>query len=244
MRVLAIVQQDDAGPGVFADVIRERGATLELWRAAEEPAPERPDPDAVIALGGAMNTRDAAHMPWLGTQKELLRRLIGRRRAGTGRVPGRAAAGRGGGGRGAAGERSRDRLARGAARGRGGRRRPHGATAAVVLRLPVALLRGGSAAGLGGARPQRPLPAGLPANGAPAWGMQFHAEVDPDGAGGLDRRLPQRPRRGAPGAGPRRAAGRDRAAHRGVEPPRARAVRAVPGRGRPADERFRSPTRA
>ena len=59
MRVLAIVQQDDAGPGVFADVIRERGATLELWRAAEEPAPELPDPDAVIALGGAMNTRDA-----------------------------------------------------------------------------------------------------------------------------------------------------------------------------------------
>ena len=33
MRALAIVHQPDAGPGVFADEMRERGVELEEWMA-------------------------------------------------------------------------------------------------------------------------------------------------------------------------------------------------------------------
>ena len=38
MRVLAIVQQDDAGPGVFAKRSAPAGVTLDVWRAAVEAA--------------------------------------------------------------------------------------------------------------------------------------------------------------------------------------------------------------
>lgn len=57
MRVLAIVHQRDAGPGVFADAITAAGGTLEEWTLAERPQPPA-DPfgyDAVLVLGGAMN---------------------------------------------------------------------------------------------------------------------------------------------------------------------------------------------
>lgn len=77
MRVLAIVHQDDAGPGVFGKAIRERGATLEEWRPATEPAPAHL-PDAVIVLGGAMNVHEEGEYPWLLGEKAYLHMLVGR----------------------------------------------------------------------------------------------------------------------------------------------------------------------
>jgi GMP synthase-like glutamine amidotransferase len=79
VRVLAIVHQTDAGPGVFGEEIRERG-TLDEWLlpdSAEPPA----DPlayDAVLVLGGAMNADEGDRHPWIGTERGLLGRLLER----------------------------------------------------------------------------------------------------------------------------------------------------------------------
>jgi GMP synthase (glutamine-hydrolysing) len=80
MRVLAVVHQRDAGPGVFEDAVRARGATLETWLPAEgEPAPELPGGyDAVMVFGGAMHADHEAAHPWLREVKSLLRGLLER----------------------------------------------------------------------------------------------------------------------------------------------------------------------
>jgi GMP synthase-like glutamine amidotransferase len=78
VRVLAIVQQRDAGPGVFAEAIRERGDQLEEW-VAPEGGPPPADPlgyDAVFTLGGAMNVDEEDEHPWLADELALLRRLL------------------------------------------------------------------------------------------------------------------------------------------------------------------------
>jgi GMP synthase-like glutamine amidotransferase len=80
MRVLAIVHQRDAGPGVFAEEMDARGVSLDQWliaRADEPPA----DPfgyDAVMTFGGAMNTHEEEKHPWLRREKELLAELLER----------------------------------------------------------------------------------------------------------------------------------------------------------------------
>lgn len=80
MRVLAIVHQRDAGPGVFADAIRRRGAALDHWIPPEEGAPPRPAPDydGVLVLGGAMHANQERLHPWLRQEKALLRELVER----------------------------------------------------------------------------------------------------------------------------------------------------------------------
>ena len=89
MRVLAIIHQRDAGPGVFAEEIRERGVELEEWLIAEQPEPPG-DPagyDAVMTFGGAMNTHEEEKHPWLRREKELLAELLDRGQAAAGRLP-------------------------------------------------------------------------------------------------------------------------------------------------------------
>lgn len=79
MRVLAIVHEDDAGPGVFAQAAHARGVELIGWRiAAGERCPEDPRSyDAVLSLGGAMHAfQDDAH-PWLADEHALLASLAG-----------------------------------------------------------------------------------------------------------------------------------------------------------------------
>jgi GMP synthase (glutamine-hydrolysing) len=80
VRVLAIVQQRDAGPGVFAEAIAERGAELDLWVVPEgDPAPADPlGYDAVLVLGGAMNVDEGKRHPWLAEEIALLRELLAR----------------------------------------------------------------------------------------------------------------------------------------------------------------------
>ncbi len=58
---------------MFADAIAARGDSLHTWRPDRgEPAPS--GFDALIVLGGAMNTRDP--LPWLAPEKALLRDAV------------------------------------------------------------------------------------------------------------------------------------------------------------------------
>lgn len=82
MRVLAVSQQDDAGPGVFAEAITGGGHELTVWEPARLPEPAE-DPlgfDATIVLGGAMNVDQVGEHPWLGGELEVIRSLLAARR--------------------------------------------------------------------------------------------------------------------------------------------------------------------
>lgn len=80
MQILAIVQQRDAGPGVFSAAIEEAGGELDQWTLAERPQPPA-DPlgyDAVLVLGGAMNVDEEERHGWIAEEKALLRELLER----------------------------------------------------------------------------------------------------------------------------------------------------------------------
>lgn len=80
MKVLAIVHQRDAGPGVFAEAIRDAGGELDEWTLAERPQPPA-DPfgyDAVLLLGGAMNVDEGERHGWIAEEEALLRALLKR----------------------------------------------------------------------------------------------------------------------------------------------------------------------
>jgi GMP synthase (glutamine-hydrolysing) len=81
VRVLAIVHQTDAGPGVFGEAIAARGDTLDEWLLPEsgDPPGDPLDYDAVFVLGGSMNVDEGERYSWLGTERGLLGRLIERR---------------------------------------------------------------------------------------------------------------------------------------------------------------------
>ena len=76
MRVLAIVHQRDAGPGVFGEAIRDAGGRLDEWTLAERPAPPS-DPlsyDAVFVLGGAMNVDEGERHGWIALKIRCVKR--------------------------------------------------------------------------------------------------------------------------------------------------------------------------
>jgi GMP synthase-like glutamine amidotransferase len=78
VRTLAISHQRDAGPGVFADSVRETGATLDVWHIAETPDPPA-DPigyDAVLTFGGAMHADQEDDHAWLAPEKRVLAELL------------------------------------------------------------------------------------------------------------------------------------------------------------------------
>jgi GMP synthase-like glutamine amidotransferase len=80
VRVLAIVHDADAGPGVFADAITEQGAELDRWHiSAASAAPRDPlEYDAVISLGGEAHPNQADAYPWLSAERTLLGELLTR----------------------------------------------------------------------------------------------------------------------------------------------------------------------
>ena len=78
MRVLAIVHQRDAGPGVFAEAIAAHGAELEEWLLPEDDGPPA-DPlgyDAVFVLGGAMHADQRDRHLWLAEEGAILAALL------------------------------------------------------------------------------------------------------------------------------------------------------------------------
>jgi len=80
VRVLAIVHQRDAGPGVFGEAIVAMGGELDEWTLAERPEPPG-DPfgyDAVLVLGGAMNVEEGDRHGWIAEEEALLRELLER----------------------------------------------------------------------------------------------------------------------------------------------------------------------
>jgi len=67
-------------PGVYEDVLRERGARIERVEVdAGQPLPRRRF-DAIVAMGGPMSANDEAELPWLREEKALVAEAV---RAGT-----------------------------------------------------------------------------------------------------------------------------------------------------------------
>src|SRR5439155_27154111 len=64
-------------PGVFGDVLAERGAemvTLELDEG--DPLPDWRSFDAIMAMGGPMSVNDDAALPWLTEEKRLIAEAV------------------------------------------------------------------------------------------------------------------------------------------------------------------------
>ena len=60
-------------PGVFEDVLRERGAALHRVELDEgEPLPDWREFDAIVAMGGPMSATDDDELPWLIAEKRLI----------------------------------------------------------------------------------------------------------------------------------------------------------------------------
>jgi GMP synthase (glutamine-hydrolysing) len=79
MRALSITHQADAGPGVFAEELRERGVELEDWMLSERgtaPPREIAEYDAVLTFGGAMNADQEDRYPWVRFEKDFLAAML------------------------------------------------------------------------------------------------------------------------------------------------------------------------
>ena len=81
MRALVLQHIACEPPGVFEDVLRERGAELHRVELDEgESLPDWRGFDAVVAMGGPMSATDDDRLPWLGDEKRLIGEAV---RAGT-----------------------------------------------------------------------------------------------------------------------------------------------------------------
>jgi GMP synthase (glutamine-hydrolysing) len=79
MRALAIVHQPDAGPGVFAEEMNDRGVELHEWALGERgsgPPLEIAEYDAILTFGGAMHADQEDRHPWLRFEKDFLEAML------------------------------------------------------------------------------------------------------------------------------------------------------------------------
>jgi GMP synthase (glutamine-hydrolysing) len=80
MRVLSIVHEPTAGPGVFAEVLDERRAETLTWRPPEDPdPPELAGLSAILAFGGAMHVDQDERHPWLAAERAILSEALAAR---------------------------------------------------------------------------------------------------------------------------------------------------------------------
>jgi GMP synthase (glutamine-hydrolysing) len=78
MRMLALVYESDAGPGVFRDTVSARGIELDEWLVPSQAEPPG-DPlsyDGAFVFGGAMHSDQEDSHPWLRTQKSMIRDIV------------------------------------------------------------------------------------------------------------------------------------------------------------------------
>lgn len=77
MRVLVLQHIACEPPGVFEDVLHERGAELHRVELDEgDPLPDWRDFDAIVAMGGPMSATDDVVLPWLGEEKHLISEAV------------------------------------------------------------------------------------------------------------------------------------------------------------------------
>jgi GMP synthase-like glutamine amidotransferase len=78
IRALAIVHQDDAGPGVFADAFKRADIGLDTWMisAGGDPPADPASYAAVAVFGGAMHADQEDLHPWIADEKALLAGLL------------------------------------------------------------------------------------------------------------------------------------------------------------------------
>jgi GMP synthase-like glutamine amidotransferase len=70
LRVLVLQHIACEPPGVFEDVLHERGADLHRIELDEgEPLPDWREFDAIVAMGGPMSVNDDTELPWLTEEK-------------------------------------------------------------------------------------------------------------------------------------------------------------------------------
>jgi GMP synthase (glutamine-hydrolysing) len=73
VRVLVLQHIACEPPGVFEDVLRERGATLHRVELDEGDAlPDWRAFDTIVAMGGPMSVNDETELPWLVDEKRLI----------------------------------------------------------------------------------------------------------------------------------------------------------------------------
>jgi GMP synthase (glutamine-hydrolysing) len=74
MRVLTIVHEEDAGPGVFGSALATAATSVETWLVAEQPqAPAVASAyDAIISFGGSAHPHQEDRHPWLASEKRFL----------------------------------------------------------------------------------------------------------------------------------------------------------------------------
>jgi GMP synthase-like glutamine amidotransferase len=64
-------------PGVYEDVLRERGATVHRVELDEgEPLPDWHGFDAIVCMGGPMSATDDAKLPWLAEEKAFVAHAV------------------------------------------------------------------------------------------------------------------------------------------------------------------------
>jgi GMP synthase (glutamine-hydrolysing) len=79
--VLVLQHIDCEPPGVYEDVLHERGARLHRVEVDRgEPLPQWERFDAIVAMGGPMSANDDDELPWLAKEKALIAAAV---RAGT-----------------------------------------------------------------------------------------------------------------------------------------------------------------
>jgi GMP synthase (glutamine-hydrolysing) len=73
MRTLVLQHVACETPGIFEDILRERGSAIHRVELDEgEPLPDWRGFDAIIAMGGPMSANDDASLPWLKDEKRLI----------------------------------------------------------------------------------------------------------------------------------------------------------------------------
>jgi GMP synthase-like glutamine amidotransferase len=73
VRVLVLQHIACEPPGVFEDVLHERGAELHRVELDEgESMPDWRAFDAIVAMGGPMSVNDEAELPWLADEKRVI----------------------------------------------------------------------------------------------------------------------------------------------------------------------------